>query len=321
MPALVSVVIPTAARPALVATAVDSALAGMPAGTVEVLVVPNGPDRSWEQSLSYYRGHRSVRIIPVSQGNANLARNVGLEAATGQLIRFLDDDDYLLPDGCHAQYDAMVNAGADVCSAAVRVLDLSGRIDRTTPQPSMDDLACATLVPTRLTLPTAHVFRRAAIVNLRWDPLLKYRQDTQWMMQLCGSRELKWLRIDQPVGVWREHGGPRVSTSTGLGNMAKVTANMILALVNDLRDQGRLTPARRCAAADGLWSCVHRGILYNPLYWRAIAHAAHELAEHRYPPTPIYQNRLIRRFNPYIVEAGLVPLRWLSTALRKAAAP
>ncbi len=321
MTALVSVVVPTAARPQLVGNAVDSALAGMSASEIEVVVVPNGPDRSWEQSLSRFKGNPSVRIIPISQGNANLARNAGLAAATGQLVRFLDDDDYLLPEGSRLQYQEMEAGHADVCSGAVDVLSPDQSIHRSSSQPALDDLVSATLTPSRLTLPTAHVFRRSVVAEARWDPALKYRQDTQWMMNVCGLRELKWSRIAQSVGVWREHAGPRISSSARPGDMAKVTAGMILTLVGLLRDQDRLTQTRRCAAADGLWSCLHRGIVYDPLHWRDIARAARELADNRYPPTPLYRNRIVRCLDPFAVEAGLVPLRWLSAALRGSAAP
>ncbi len=111
MTPLVSIIIPTHNRPHFLPRAVDSALAGMPAGEVEVIVVPNGPDESWKQSLLPYKHNSSVRVIPITAANANIARNTGLAAANGEFVRFLDDDDYLIPEGAVKQYALIKESG------------------------------------------------------------------------------------------------------------------------------------------------------------------------------------------------------------------
>src|SRR5690348_316519 len=111
-----SVIIPTSGRPQWLPRAVLSSLAGMPEGSIEVVVVPNGPDTSWQHALAPWFDCAHVRIFAMPAPNQNAARNLGLSEARGELVRFLDDDDYLLPDGAVAQYEAMADNTIDVCS-------------------------------------------------------------------------------------------------------------------------------------------------------------------------------------------------------------
>jgi glycosyltransferase involved in cell wall biosynthesis len=90
----VTVVIATRDRPALVAGAIDSALAQTVAA-VEVLVVDDGSVEPVRPHLDEPR-LRLLRLDPPRGVCA--ARNLGLARARGRWITFLDDDDRLLPD-------------------------------------------------------------------------------------------------------------------------------------------------------------------------------------------------------------------------------
>jgi len=97
---LVTVVITTCDRPTDVARALRSALA-QTHQQVEIIVVDDGstdrfdPSTVREASLT----DRHVRVLATSgREGANRARNLGLKAARGSWITFLDDDDELLPD-------------------------------------------------------------------------------------------------------------------------------------------------------------------------------------------------------------------------------
>lgn len=97
---LVSVVIPTHNRAALVRAAIESVQAVYHDGfALEVLVVDDG---STDETAEV------VRTLPVTylrtEGiGASGARNTGLHAATGDFIAFLDDDDLWLPNNISPQ--------------------------------------------------------------------------------------------------------------------------------------------------------------------------------------------------------------------------
>ncbi len=99
---LISVVIPTRGRPLLVTRAVHSALR-QTFDRFEVIVVIDGPDEATRDALRVLADPR-LRVIQLgSNGGACAARNRGAEAARGEWIALLDDDDEWLPDKLDAQ--------------------------------------------------------------------------------------------------------------------------------------------------------------------------------------------------------------------------
>ncbi|HEX4642872.1 MAG TPA: glycosyltransferase family 2 protein [Candidatus Acidoferrales bacterium] len=107
---LVSAVIPTRARAALVVRAVRTAL-NQTYANLEVIVVIDGPDEETMLALSGLQQPRlRVITLPQSAGGAS-ARNAGVEAAHGEWIAFLDDDDEWLPAKIENQLAAAQGSG------------------------------------------------------------------------------------------------------------------------------------------------------------------------------------------------------------------
>lgn len=91
----VSVIIPTYNRADVIAEAIESVLTQtIPA--YEVIVVDDGSTDKTAEVLSRF----GDKILVIRQANAGVssARNVGINAATGDWIAFLDSDDIWLPD-------------------------------------------------------------------------------------------------------------------------------------------------------------------------------------------------------------------------------
>jgi glycosyltransferase involved in cell wall biosynthesis len=95
MPALVSVIIPTYNRAALLRETISSVLAQTyPA--IEIVVVDDGSTDATPELLASY-GDR-IRVIRKQNGGGTAARNTGILAAHGEFISVLDHDDLLLPE-------------------------------------------------------------------------------------------------------------------------------------------------------------------------------------------------------------------------------
>ncbi len=95
MPPLVSVVIPTYNRSALLVEAIESVL-GQTWQDIEVIVVDDGSTDDTQPVLAPYRA-RIKYIFQPNSGRPARARNVGTLNASGELIAFLDSDDVMLP--------------------------------------------------------------------------------------------------------------------------------------------------------------------------------------------------------------------------------
>lgn len=114
----VSVVIPTRNRSALLAEAIQSvrAVEG-PDLRLEVLVADNGSTDDTVQVATAL----GARVLPAPTPGPSAARNVGLRAATGDYIAFLDDDDLWLPGQLRAQL-ALLDARPDLDACFGQVL-------------------------------------------------------------------------------------------------------------------------------------------------------------------------------------------------------
>ena len=65
---------------------------------MEVIVVDDGSNDNGSDVVRHYMEHHSyVRLLRKENGGVSSARNVGIEAATGNYIMFIDADDYLVP--------------------------------------------------------------------------------------------------------------------------------------------------------------------------------------------------------------------------------
>jgi glycosyltransferase involved in cell wall biosynthesis len=95
MPPLVSIIVPTYNRAALLRETITSVLAQTyPA--IELIVVDDGSTDATPELLASY-GDR-IRVIRKQNGGGTAARNTGLAAARGAYVSFLDHDDLLLPE-------------------------------------------------------------------------------------------------------------------------------------------------------------------------------------------------------------------------------
>uniref|UniRef100_A0A832A886 Glycosyltransferase n=1 Tax=Desulfacinum infernum TaxID=35837 RepID=A0A832A886_9BACT len=102
-PNLVSVIIPTRNRAAMVREAVDSVLVQKGAA-FELIVVDDGSEDETLRLLDSYGD--ALRILRRDRpGGVSAARNAGIMAARGEWIAFLDSDDLWLPGKLRAQLD------------------------------------------------------------------------------------------------------------------------------------------------------------------------------------------------------------------------
>jgi glycosyltransferase involved in cell wall biosynthesis len=128
--ALVTVIIPTHHRPALLGRAIASAVAQTHAA-LEILVVDDGPSAEAE-AATRAAGDPRVRYLrhEVTRG-APAARNTGLREAKGEFVAFLDDDDTWMPDKLEKQLARFAGRGPDlgvVYCSSVKFSDITQRV-------------------------------------------------------------------------------------------------------------------------------------------------------------------------------------------------
>ena len=188
-----SVIIPTHERPALVQEAVSSVLA-QTINDFEVIVVDDG-----SPGMPDLPSDRRVRLIAheVNLG-VSVARNTGIEAATGQYVCFLDDDDLYTPERLEIADEGLVRAPATACSKCF-VNPHSPSTEWTASEDVRFFMASRWLHVGQL------VIRRE--MAPRFDPRLKAAEDHDWAIQLA-LRVRPWP-IDRLGYIVRSNTEPR----------------------------------------------------------------------------------------------------------------
>ena len=102
---LVSVILPTFDREALVLEAIESALS-QTYGRLEVIVSDDG---SSDGTVDAVRGltDRRVQLLQHEHGGVGAARNLAIERAGGQILAFLDSDDRWAPEALERMVGAI----------------------------------------------------------------------------------------------------------------------------------------------------------------------------------------------------------------------
>lgn len=316
---LISVVIPTCQRPRYLPRAVESVMACQ-GDVVEVIVVPNGPDTSWRGSLARWQTDHRVRVSPITTANGNIARNHGMSLARGKYIRFLDDDDYLLP-AAFRQIALLEESGADVCSGLAKNIDEDGQSHGLVGFPDTLDFICAAVSVSGFTLPIGNLFRRLALQHFSWDESVQRAQDNAWMIDLAIGREWSWAHCDEPVGVWFQHRSIRTSSTQRLRSKEEAIINRLNLLHSHLAAEGRLTPERGAAIAGGLWYYIRRGFPSHPWYWSRVASKARTIDPRSHAITGIYDRAPFRHAHPLLLQWLLLPWRWISRGVHSFSFP
>jgi glycosyltransferase involved in cell wall biosynthesis len=132
---LVSIIIPTYNRAALLKKALESARK-QTYPNIEIIVVNDGSTDNTEEALASYRDD----IIYIKQENQGLptTKNVGLSRASGEFIAILDDDDLFLPEKIERQVEMFrENPLLGVCATGAYYIDADDRITGTCIPPTI----------------------------------------------------------------------------------------------------------------------------------------------------------------------------------------
>jgi glycosyltransferase involved in cell wall biosynthesis len=214
-PVCVSVVIPTRNRPELVRKAVASALA-QDFENLEVIVVADGEGPKTREVLDSFCDSR-LRVIDlaVSVGGAD-ARNIGVRAARGEWIAFLDDDDEWLPKKLSRQIVAArkSNARSRVVSSRVIVRTPQNELIRPLrsykpEKPLSEFLFCrSSLSDGPFAMQTSTLMmRKELMLAVPFQSGLKRHQDWDWLLRAERVPGAEFAVVDEPLVIYRTEDG------------------------------------------------------------------------------------------------------------------
>ena len=200
----VSVIIPVYNGARFVACAIESVLA-QTWESLECIVVDDGSTDSTPSVLAGFAGR--IRVMRQNNQGVSVARNLGIDAAKGQFIAFLDADDVWLPTKISKQM--VIIAGDDRiggvgCGMVVTDGELN-EIGTILSRPcdisalllfeSNGGLNCSTMVVRREALSAVGFF----------DPKLSTSAD--WDLVTRIARSYKITSVSEPLVLYRQHDG------------------------------------------------------------------------------------------------------------------
>lgn len=214
--ALVSVVIATIGRPAMLRDAVRAILAQTHPGPVEVLVVFDGIAIDPLSELEI-PGNRSLSLMANSRTKGLAGgRNTGILAAAGDIIGFCDDDDLWHPNKLREQLELWAkHPQAVAVSGGITVQSQAGSTDRIPPaQTTFTDFLASRVTAIH---PSTMLFRRADFLGriglVDEDLPGSYGEDYELLLRatrfgdvVAAPSPLVTVRWDRPsffAGKWR----------------------------------------------------------------------------------------------------------------------
>ena len=237
----VSVVIPVRNRPDGIRACLESLTAlDYPPGRVEVLVIDDASTDDTPAVVAAYPD-ASVNLVaqPVNRGQSE-CRNIGAEAATGELVAFIDSDCLAGTAWLSTLAGTFANPGVVAAGGAVREarpvtwiaryeaamspLHKGEQPARVVPGSSVDFLPSCNLV----------VRRQAFLDAGGFDASLRFGEDVDLVWRLCDRGEVRY----EPLGaVWHEH---RDRLRPFLGNRLRYVAAQSMFLKRFPQNRRRL---------------------------------------------------------------------------------
>lgn len=267
---LVSVVMPTYNAAAWVAATIDN-LCTQTYANLELIVVDDGSQDDTvplvRQKLKQdFKNPWQVVELGANRG-PSAARNVGLRAASGSWVQFLDSDDYLAPTKLERQMAHCANAAPDVsavyspwrqCYVDDGAITLAGQLSR----PDMSGRApIMCLVGNDRPLHSAGLARRSALDQIGgWDESLRFWECEEVTFRLAKAGRLENVPADGPLYLWRQH---RDRVYVGDDNARYGLKSVALSWVEQLlKGLGH-----KSLDQVGLSASDRRGILEYSSYW------------------------------------------------------
>ena len=269
---IVSVIIPTYNRAQMLRQAVESVLE-QDYPCTEILVIDDGSVDDTPMVLADYEDR--IRFFRQENTGVSAARNLGIRASRGELIAFLDSDDYWLPEKLTTQVDWFLrHPEAMICQTEEIWIRNGRRVNpRQKHRKRAGDIFIASL-SLCLVSPSAVMLRRNLLDETGlFDPALPACEDYDLWLRVSSRYQVGL--IEKPLLIRRAGHPGQLSAAPGLDRYR-------IHAIRNILDTGDLSRAQREAAISTLEDkcaiyaagCEKRGRHEEAARYQMIADAA-----------------------------------------------
>lgn len=162
---------------------------------LEIILVDDGsPDRCPSMCDAWAERDRRIRVIHKENGGLSDARNAGMKVANGELIGFVDGDDWIAQDMYQCLYEAMKIDNSDIAACGVKMVWEDGSIPQMLTRAGSCILDCeeamkALIEESWLKQPVWYKLYKIGLIQDIQFPVGKYHEDAFWSYQVVGAAE------------------------------------------------------------------------------------------------------------------------------------
>lgn len=162
---------------------------------LEIILVDDGsPDNCPAMCDAWAKKDNRIKVIHKANGGLSDARNAGMAIATGELIGFVDSDDWISPDMYQHLHDLMATDNSDIAACGVEMVWEDG-----TPSCSLTKSGCcvlnqeeamqAIIEESWLKQPVWYKLYKTKLIQDIPFPVGQYHEDVFWSYQAVGNAQ------------------------------------------------------------------------------------------------------------------------------------
>ena len=162
---------------------------------LEIILVDDGsPDNCPALCDAWAVKDRRIKVIHKKNGGLSDARNAGMAAANGELMGFVDGDDWISSEMYQLLYESLVENGSDIAACGVEMVWEDGTPSRSLTRAGScvlnhEEAMQAIIEESWLKQPVWYKLYRTALIRDIPFPRGKYHEDVFWSYQAVGNAQ------------------------------------------------------------------------------------------------------------------------------------
>ena len=229
---------------------------------LEIILVDDGsPDNCPAMCDAWAEKDSRIRVIHKTNGGLSDARNAGMTVATGELMAFVDSDDWIAPDMYEYLYQRLTEDNSDIADCGVQMVWEDKNLCRMLTRAgncvlNQEEAMRAIIEESWLKQPVWYKLYKTDLIRDILFPMGKCHEDVFWSYQAVGSA--KKVSVSDHVGYYYlQRGGSIMGAGYSLKRLDAVEAKVQRCAYIQER-----FPALSPLAIKDLWfTCIYQGQL------------------------------------------------------------
>ena len=201
---------------------------------LEIILVDDGsPDECPAMCDAWAQRDSRIRVIHKKNGGLSDARNAGMAIATGELIGFVDSDDWIREDMYELLYNNMIEFDSDISVCGMELIFEDGSPSRALTRQGCcvleTEAAMSALIDESwLKQPVVQKLYKAPIAKSILFPVGKYHEDVFWTYQAIGKAKRVSV-FDSLCYFYNQHSGSIMGSVYSIKRLDSVLARQMRA--------------------------------------------------------------------------------------------